>query len=448
MKRIFRRKRVGLFMQMGTGKTKIVLDFCGTMLWHERIHRILVICPLSVIPVWLEEIAKNCPFFKVHVARPGTDIDWQATMIITNYAFIAPRRIPAENRIDSSRLNAFLRWAPDVVIVDESHHIKKHSTRIAKACKKLGKVCEYAICLTGTPIGNRPLDLWSQFRFLKPDLLDPTWNAFKTRYGIWGGFGGFQLLKCRNLGILSSIVKPYIITQKKIGLPEKNFIPYPVKMNPYATQVYKTMEADFMTSVNGTKIIAPIVLAKMTKLSQITGGFIRDNDGHDIYLHNSKLNALAEILEELHEQDTTHVVIFARFLWEINSILGICPPDNWYNLKGDIPMEERGKIIQEWNKQGGVLVCQTAVGSEGQNLQIASYTIFYSVDYSYINFVQAQDRTHRIGQTRPCFYYLLRCQGTIDTAIYRLLMDKKNIAEHFQELVKEMRSGKDSLELP
>lgn len=433
MKLIYNRKRVGLFFEMGTGKTKIVLDFLGAMFTNKKIARALVIAPLTALDVWEDEIDKNWPSNLTYsLLRPDTPDTWEdAQLVLINYDYA--RRI----------IKDLIKWSPDVVTIDESHRIKNPNAKQSRAAHRLGPVCRYAICLTGTPIGNHPLDLWSQFKFLVPDLLDEKFKDFKKKYGVWGKFGGFQLIKYKRLPRLARLVGPYVRSLKKGDeIPAKNFIEYPVEMGDYGRKIYKDMERDFVTFVKEesglTPISAPIVLAKLAKLSQISGGYIRDTEKEKNFpVHTAKLDALREITDNLIESDVKRVIVFARFLWEIEEIKKVLGP-KWptYTIKGGVPREQRKLAISMFNESGGAMICQTTSGSASMNLQAANYVIFYSLNYSHIDFLQAQDRVHRIGQTKPCFYYMLLCKGTLDRPIYRLLKQKKNIADEMITLVK------------
>lgn len=442
LKLIYRRKRFFLALEMGTGKTKIALDFMGSMLHHKKIGQGLVIAPLSVLStVWEDEIAKNWDDslgLTYTLLRPGCSSLWKtAHLVLTNYDYAR------------TMVKELMAWAPDIIVLDESHKIKNPHARQSKMAHKLGNVCEYAICLTGTPIGNRPLDLWSQFKFLVPGLLEEKYKDFKDHYSIWGGGGGFELRKYKNLKELAHHVHPYVKSLKKkdyLDLPDKNFIEIPVEMGEKARKMYKDMEKDFVAYVTDTTIVnAPIALAKLTKLSQISGGYIRSTEEEkDFPVHRAKLEVLEGITDDLLESDVKRVVIYARFLWEIKEIRKMLAP-SWttYQISGEIPAQQRKMAQSMFNESGGAMICQIASGSLGMNLQSANYTLFYSLSYSHIDFLQAQDRTHRMGQTLPCFYYLLLCKGTLDRKIYRILKEKRDVAEEIISLVKAAQ-GKDS----
>src|SRR5439155_1437935 len=279
----------------------------------------------------------------------------------------------------------------------------------------------------------------------------------KEHYAVWTGYGRFQLKCYKNLKELGQKISPYVKTLKKadyLSLPPKNFITVPVELNSTCREAYKSMEKDFILSLKDKNIIAPIVLAKLTKLCEITGGFITDNEGKDILLGTHKLDALLDLCNNLQESEVNRVVIYARFLWEINQIRDILGR-KWtiYRISGEVKQPDRVLAERLFNNDGGAIICQIASGSLAINLQSAHHTIYYSLDYSLTNYLQSQDRTHRSGQTEPCFYYRLTCKNTIDSKILRLLDQKKNVADYVLQLAEEVKndysrgtrwSGKDN----
>lgn len=443
MKRLYRVKRLGLFWEMGTGKTKTVLDFIGTMLYHKKIGRALIIVPLKLIDgVWEPEIEKNWPDLKelnYFVLRPSNFSNrWQSSpVVITNYDYA--RTITTE----------LMKWAPDLVAIDEGHKIKNPHARQSKMAHKLGNICQYAVDMTGTPIGNHPLDVWSQFKFLVPGLLQPTFKEFKQEYVAAWTHGGYTAKKFRKMPELAKILSPYVYNLRAdevSELPKTNFIEMPVEIGEKARALYKSMEKDFVAWVTREQVIqAPIVLAKMTKLSQISGGFIRDTEKKENFpVHRAKLEVLEGIVDDLKAQDVERIVIFARFLWEIDEIKKLVAP-HWvtYEMSGRIVDENLRKFARKmFNESGGVMICQIASGSLGENFQSANYCVFYSMDYSHINFNQAWKRIHRSGQTKPCFYYLLLAKGTIDRDVYRALRQKRDVAKAIITLIRGQQDGK------
>lgn len=450
MKKWYRQKRLLLWADPGEGKTKVALDFIGTMISHGKAKRALVIAPKTALAAtWEEQLELDCPWIKYGIYHPDyPEPDWGLPLILTSYDYVKVRRKKCSTRKkgykrDTSRRDKLVEWNPDIVVIDEGHRIKNGNSQRAKLCHRLGLVCEYAIDLTGTPKGNkRILDFWSQFRFVVPGLLEDTFGAFKDEYAIRSGFGNFKMKRFRNVKQLSRILAPYIMRIKSEGLPGQLDIPYRVDLTPKAKQLYRQMAEQMLAELDEEKTVtAPIALAKMIKLRQISGGFIRTNEGEDVPVHTCKLDAIQEICEDLKESDVERVVIFAAFHWEIKKIREVLANTwNTYLITGKSSAIERKLAVSLYNSAGGALIAQAATGAETLNLQAGNYCIDYSTDYSYTNHVQRRKRIHRIGQTKTCFYYQLRAKGTLDARIYRMFDKHQEASDQFVELLKEIRN--------
>jgi SNF2 family DNA or RNA helicase len=407
----------------------------------------------AIYGVWEEQLAIDAPWVKYDIVRPKKDVDWNMPLILTNYDYFRPRRKRYRSKrtgkifgdrtvIDRSTLEKIIEWQPDIVVLDESHKIKNRQSKNAKAAHKLCLAPQYVMLLTGTPSGNkRVLDLWSQFKAIDPDILEQDFEEYKNHYCIYGGFNGYEFKKFRSLPDLARVIRPYVTRLKEEELPPQQDIPVKVSMTPRARELYHQMENDFLVDITEEfkslkrkgkipkgmsleeaekKIVStPIILSKLTKLRQISGGFIRDEEGRDIQLHTCKLEAMKEIMEDLKESGVKRVVIYAAFKWELKKIREWLTDWVTFTIDGSTPPEQRKLAVQIYNSSGGVIICQTATGSESLNLQAGNYEIDYSTDRSYINYIQRRKRIHRPPQKKTCYYYQLRCKGTLDTDVYR-----------------------------
>lgn len=450
---------------MGTGKTKVALDFVATLLWYKRISKALIIAPLTVIDgTWEEEIENNCPWVRYQILRPGDRVHPEAQLVLVNYEFFRPitkkKRSKRTGEIlknkygrakkfkDSAIVDMLCSWFPDVTVLDESHKIKNPKSRSAKAAHKLSGYSTYRMCLTGTPTGNKKkLELWSQIHFLVPGLLGK-YQDYKDQYFRFNGFGGFKVTGVKPSFDKEVIPKiaPYIMVKKAEGLPPQNEINIRIKMPPRAKELYQKMEEDFVAEFSGVEVSAAIALSKMIKLSEIAGGFIKTNDGQCIDVHTAKLEALKNLCDDLLEQDTKRVVIFARFTWEVQKIKETLS-STWpvYEISGNTSREDKKLAQSRYNsEEGGAIVAQIASGSLGLNLQKGNYEILYSLDYSYINYVQLIKRIHRMGQTKPCFYYFLKSIGTIDSRIHRSLKENRDVASDLHRILEDMGGSRNA----
>src|SRR4030042_55639 len=278
--KIVNRQGGALLMEPGTGKTKVAVDFCGRMFMDKNMHRVLAIAPLSALTVWEREIEKHLGVEitrKVIRLRGGVrekikQMDFTDDLISLYFVLInyeSAWRNDLKKELD--------KYRPQCVIVDESHKIKNPMSRQSKAVCTFRDV-RHKLILTGTPITKSPLDIFGQWKFLRPEVFGENWWAFQARFAVFGGFKGYEILRYQNMDHLRREVHhdAYICSADEcLQLPPKVFQNIDIELQPNARKIYNKMEKDFLVSLaDGAKITAPIVLTKMLRLSKITGRFI------------------------------------------------------------------------------------------------------------------------------------------------------------------------------
>ena len=434
-----------LLMEMGTGKTKVALDWAGIGFYNDKVRRVLVIAPLSVLGVWPRQIRQHSGYptriFRLEgstshrvsalrkiMAVPRTDET--VVFIIINY-----EGIWRENNRGISVEELLKKWAPDIVIFDESHRLKSQSSKQSRAAYRISQSARMKLLLTGTAITKSPLDIFGQFRAMKPEVFGTNWFQFKFTYGIWGGFGRYQLRGYRNMKDFITKVRANSYRIKKeqcLDLPEKLFETVPVTLPDRILKMYRQMAEEMIVEIEETHATAAIVLVKLLRLSQITYGFIKDVEGKIRVLDDSKLQTCLDLLCDSVEEDHK-VVVFVRFREDIRRLdeqLTKLKIDHVI-LSGSVPSKDRDSLVERFHLDAGlkVFISQIQAGSLGIDLTPADVCIFYSLDYNAANYWQAQDRLHRIGQTRKVTYFHLVVPRTIDSVVLRVLKEKGNIAE-------------------
>jgi len=435
----------GLLMEMGTGKTKVVIDWAGIGFYNDNVRRVLIIAPLSVLGVWPRQIRQHSGaptrIFRLEgsTSSRATAIrriqrdphsNEYVTYLIINYegTWRSPVRGPSIEEL-------LIRWKPDIVVFDESHRLKSPSSKQSRSAFRIGQAARMRMLLTGTAITKSPLDIFGQFRAMKPEIFGTNWFHFKFTYGIWGGFGRYQLRGYRNLKQLVTKVRENSYRIKKeqcLDLPPKLFETVPITLPDRIQGIYKKMAEEMIVEIEDTHATAAIVLVKLLRLSQITSGFIKDVEGQIRILDSSKLNTCMDLVDDLLEEDHK-VVIFVRFRLDIDRIaqkLGERKID-YAILSGSVPSRDRDSLVERFHEDSSlkVFISQIQAGSLGIDLTPADVCIFYSLDYNAGNYWQAQDRLHRIGQTRKVTYYHLVAPRTIDSVVLKVLKEKGSIAE-------------------
>ena len=410
----------GLMMNfdMGTGKTFTTI----LMLRKYDAKRVLVLCPKSVIPVWVTALQDHTDFAvfpltkgtakdKTDLLKSTNNTNYDKKAVIVNYE--TAWRDP---------LGAFLkgvRW--DFAILDESHRIKAPGGKGSWFAKALGKKSTRRLCLTGTAMPHSPLDIYAQYRFLDPNIFGTSFHRFKSRYAILGGYQGRQVVDFQNLEELNQ--KFYSIAQRVmkddvLDLPETHHIDIPCILSHKAMTVYQELEEELCADLDGGEITINNTLTKLLRLQQIAGGFIKlDEKDRPQKVDSAKFDALQDLIIDI---GTEPVVVFCRFRAEIDMIR---EKYSAYEISG------KCNELDTWNSNGGVLVVQIQAGGVGIDLTKSRYCIYYSLGFSLGDYEQSLARQDRPGQTRKVTYYHLIAQSTVDVKVYKALKEKKNVID-------------------
>lgn len=428
LKKLLKKRGGGLFMEMGTGKTKVAIDYANIKEMRKEITQVLVVGPLSTLGVWDSEVRKH---------SPSETLKWK----VINYDKIRLRHYLDE-------LLVYMRAGPTLLICDEGHKLKNPQSKQSKAAYVLGKRAACVLVLTGTPITKHPLDLFGEMRPINDAILGTRWGVFKKQYAMWGGYGGYQLIKFINLKGLMDRVNPWIFLANKddcLDLPKRTHEVVPVNLGK-SRAVYEQMARESVVEFeDGSVAEAPIVLTRLLRLSQCTGGYLRTDDGTYQNVGTEKRDTLDRLLGEFIEQDREKVVIFVRFLKELKDAGEVAKAHGYHVLPlyGAVKQRIRDQRIAEFEETElpTCFIAQISTGSLGISLTAASEAIFYSHTYDYAEFAQACDRLHRIGQRHPVTYYHLIARDTVDEAVWMALKTKRSIAELVLQRPELLTSG-------
>lgn len=433
-----------LLMEQGTGKTLTAIAVAGKRLLSDGVQFLLVICPASVVAVWPRE-------FKEHADYP-----FDVTPVIANTAtakmdlILKARDRSRPGQLTVVVINFESAWRIEsalepvvkgqMIVVDESQRIKTPSAAQSKCLHRLGRLAKYRMILSGTPITQNPLDLYSQYKFLEPSLFGNSFTVFRNRYAIMGGFEGRQVVGYQHLDDLMAKAHSiaYRVTKHEaLDLPSETTMIRPVTLPKKVAEVYNRLKRESIVELEQQaqteKVVAVNVLTKLLRLQQVCGGFVQSDDGNLLHVHNEKLDILKDELDSLLEDETRKVVIFARFLPEIKAINALLAKMKigYRHIVGAINQAERGDAVQAFQSDPSVkvFVAQIATAGLGITLTAADTAIFYSMDFSLANHEQAKARIHRIGQRHPVTYMYLIAEQTVDAKIFDALKSKKSIAD-------------------
>lgn len=431
----------GELFEMGCGKTLTTIAVAGALYTLGKIDRVLVVAPTSVCSVWPHDLNQFAAFpWEARVLLGDKKKRLKALNELKNWPFKA-LRIAVINYESTHRdgiFEALAAYRPDLIVCDESQRIKNPSAAQSKALHKLGDAAPFRMILSGTPVQNNAVDLYSQYRFLDPAVYGANFYAFKNRYCIMGGYGQHQIVGYRNMDELveKEHSVAYRVTKEEcLDLPQQTFINRYVQFTDAEQAIYEQLrKSSFLELETGENVTATTILTMYLRLMQLTGGFLTaDESTRPKQVNTAKLDALTDIVDDYVVDAGKKLVIFARFRAEIAAIENLLRlrKIQYGSIYGDVPMEERGKIVEDFqtNPATKVFVAQIQTAGLGITLHAASTAVFYSYDYNYANYAQALARIHRIGQRLPVTYIHLVVDGSIDEKILAALENKEDMAK-------------------
>lgn len=331
---------------------------------------------------------------------------------------------------------AIINYQPDMIIYDEGHRLKGRGTRQSRFAHTL--TSKHILALTGTPFPNGPEDAFSLFKAIDPSVFGTRWVDFEDRYIIRGGFQRYQIIGYRNLPEFEQRIADHsfrITKAEALDLPPQVDVEIPVTLSKKARAIYDKLSKEAIAEIeafDGSQGIAlsRIVLTNIIRLQQVASGFVRVEDGRILDFDTSKLDMLSDLLRDALDA-AGRVVVFCRFRHDVDAVSAVARRligDHVYRIDGRVdPRDREAQLAWFRTFEPAVLVGQMQVASLSIDLTCAHVGIFFSRDYSLLNFDQARGRLHRHGQKQKVTYYHLVADQTIDENIYQALLKKDKL---------------------
>lgn len=432
-------EEAGLFLDMGLGKTVTTLTALQELAWDWE--HVLIIAPKRpAIDTWPDELEKWD-----HLREWGPSYEVAVGSIIERRKAVDSKAdITIINRENVQWLVDYVgkRWPYDCVVIDELSSFKSSKAKRFRALKKVRPKIRRIIGLTGTPLGNGFMDLWAEIYLLDGGkTLGRTITGYRDRWFTPGRRNGqivyeWNLRKGADEEILEKI-KPFCVTMKTedyIDLPQLTTIERGFTLSVKARAAYDQMERDRLLEISDTEIDAVNAAALMTKLLQISTGQIYDEDGQVQNIHQEKLDAFEELVEELEGEN---VLVFYQYRHEKARLL------ETFSDAVDISEPE---AISRWKKgKIKMLLAHPQSAGHGLNLQSGgAVSVWYSLPMSLELYQQAVKRLHRQGQTKPVRNIVLLAKGTVEETVWREILTKKvkrqdAVVEALKARIKEVR---------
>ena len=436
------------FMEMGTGKTKVLIDNMSMLYDKGKIDGALIIAPKGVVGTWYEQ---ELPTHLVNHVENVT-ILWQPNIskkqqeklkslfeieTALHILIMNVEALSTQKGVDFA--TKFLSSHRTLMAIDESTTIKNPKAKRTKNILRLSKLAKYRRIMTGSPVTKNPLDLYSQCEFLDPYCLDfASYYAFRNRYAEMktANFYGRSVqivARFRHLDELAEKLKPFsyrVLKEDCLDLPEKTFMKRTVELTKEQKEVYVQMKKMALAIFNGKAVTTKTALTQIMRLQQITCGHFTADDGTMQDIKNNRVDELMDVLEEIEGK----VVIWAHYQYDVKKIIKeiqkVHGPGSVVDYYGLTPKEIRQNNIEKFQNNDSVkyFVGTPATGGYGITLTAASNMIYYSNGYDLEKRLQSQDRIHRIGQKKPVTYIDLIAEDTVDNRIVKALRKKINIA--------------------
>ena len=437
------------FMEMGTGKSKVLIDNIAMLYDAGKINGVLIISPKGVYKNWHDgEIPTHLPDHIEHKSVLWQALINQKQQKELNKLFetghdlhILNMNVEALSTKKGVEFAArFLRCHRTMMAIDESTTIKNPDAKRTKNICALGEHAAYRRILTGSPVTKSPLDLYKQCEFLKKELLGHTsYYTFRTRYAVMktANFGGksVQIVTgYQHLPELSEKLKHFsyrVLKEDCLDLPAKTFVKRLVTLTPEQKKLYLQMKTLALAQMDGKMMTTATVMTQLMRLQQITCGHFTADDGTIQDLDSNRLPELISVLEETEGK----VVIWAHWQRDVNRIIREISKkfgeNSFVDYYGLTPMGERQKNInkfQDLNSPVRFFIGTTQTGGYGITLTAASTMVYYSNGYDLEKRQQSEARIDRIGQHYPMTYIDIYCEDTVDARIVKALKKKVNIA--------------------
>ena len=438
-------KGFGLLFEMGCGKTLTAIAVMGAAYKMGKIKKVLIVAPTSVCAVWPKEFEDYAAFpftVRTMLGDKSKRLKELSDLERFPYPHLKVAVINYESTWRDGIYEALENYDADMIICDESQRIKTHDSEQSKAMHRLGDKARYKMILSGTPVQNEAVDIFSQYRFLDSTVFGQNFYTFRNRYAVMGGFNKKQIVAYRDLDQL--IQKEHSIAYRvtkdeALDLPEQTFENRCITMSPKERQIYDRIRRDsFAELQNGGTITATTVLTKLLRLQQFTGGFLVEDDATKPQMvSRGKLDALSDILQDYVIEGKKKLVIFARFLPEVHEIEKLTEKMlkkhgmKAVSIYGEIKKELRGDIVQQFQTDPSTMVFigQIDTAGTGITLTAADTCVYYSVNFNYATYSQSLSRIHRIGQRNCCNYIHLVVENSIDSQVLEALSKKEDLAK-------------------
>ena len=445
------RTEFGYFMEMGTGKSKVLIDNMGMLFLAGEINFALVIAPKGVYRNWVakeipEHMSDDVPHRVIRwVSGPNKKQKEEMRSVQDDFdgLTIFVMNVEAFSSLKGQKAGDWMARAlgdHGMIAIDESTTIKNHKAKRTKSLMKIAAQFKYRRLLTGSPVTKSPMDIFAQTEFLRPGLLGyESYYAFQGRYAVtqrrsMGAQAFQQIVGYKNLDELTSNIDRFsfrVLKKDCLDLPEKIYTVRYVTLTDEQAKMYSLLQQQAMLMFDdGEMVSAPAVITQMLRIQQVMSGHLKTDDGEMKYFPSRRMDALEEITEE-HQGKA---IIWSRFRYDIIQITEMLNKKYGKGSAaayfGDTSDDDRATAVLNFQNPNHPLrffVGNPATAGYGLTLTEANLVVYYANDFNLETRIQSEDRAHRIGQRNNVTYVDLISEGTLDEKIVESLRNKINI---------------------
>jgi SNF2 family DNA or RNA helicase len=447
MKKSLTQKNMFLQWEMGTGKTATAVNM-ARLQYDGRVKKTLIVAPKAVLPNWKKEYLLHSELRPQDISVLNQQSNHTKHKKIQNQIAKEPNHVFVINHagiINKDILQTLLKWGPEIVVFDESHRLKSHTTKQSKNSYQLAKCANHIYLLTGSPIINSIEDIWMQFKIFEANYMEKTFGHkigdFRAHFMTPVKFEHFVKWVPRNKKKIKEVgefMDPWVSKVKKeecLDLPPLTKQIRYCELKGDQKKAYKEMRDEFISYVKhpgeeDKAIVATLALTKALRLQQIISGHATTDNGEiHTFEDNSRLKVLEETLEEILAQGSK-AVVWAHFKHDQNSIIQMLEANGIEHLVYTGERKDDLTAFQQ-NLKNVIVGSQKSLGTGVDGLQVAPYSIYYSRSYSLEDDLQSEARTYRKGSEvhDKVTRIDIVAKDTIDEKILEALKNKQNIAD-------------------
>lgn len=424
-----------VFHEQGLGKTKIGIDLALYWIQSKAVDSVIIVTKRGLIQNWIDELR-----FHTHVIPRLISQDRKANFL----AFNSPARIYLTHyevlTSEQSRLELFSETRTLGIILDESHKIKNPTTAITRSLFRLSQHFMKRVIMTGTPVANRPYDLWSQIFFLDQGAaLGTDFEAFRKQLDLSNDLARddekahhFEEALSRVFGLIRHFTVRETKQGADIQLPQKNYQTITVEMEARQAEIYAQYKNEFASILlqYGQPVLdeAEDSLKRLLRLVQVASNPRLIDDSYRET--PAKMYVLQNLVDEIIDRGEK-VIVWTSFTANVDWLAKEFRTYGAVRIHGKLSYEQRSSSIKAFkmDPECCVLIATPASAKEGLTLTVANNAIFFDRSFSLDDYLQAQDRIHRISQSKDCTITILKAEGTIDDWVESLLAAKSLAAQ-------------------